>query len=398
MAKVSIIVPVYNVEAYLRECLDSVLSQDFEDYEIICVEDCSTDSSFDILREYENDLHIKIIKNPINRGLSATRNVGIREASGEYILFVDSDDIIKPEACKELYEYGIKNNAEIVYYNMEYLNDEAAGFVHVPQHNLDFKGVFSGIDLLCKFQKAGTNKFEAVRHFIRRDFLFEHNLFFYEGILHEDILFSFLAAAKASRVVDLNKELYIYRQRAGSICYEKNEARVASLLLIIINICSYWMQNDFTEEQSFWIYRYLKDLSAGYYELKKSYDKINMIGNKKEQYIQKILNINENCGLYFKDEDIQILKNSDRVVVYGAGKIANESIQKLKNIGVNVEKIVVTDKTKNPQEVQGIKVINISELNDTARTVLVIGVGTQYWYEVNETIGQYVFKRIIYSE
>lgn len=398
MTKVSIIVPVYNVESYLGECLESILMQDFDEYEIICVEDCSTDHSLVILEEYAKNFDIKIIKNPINRGLSATRNVGIREAKGEYILFVDSDDIIKKSTCKDLYEYGIKNNADIVYYNMEYLNNEAAGFVHEPQCNKDFEGIFSGVDLLCKFQKARTNKFEAVRHFIKREFLLDNELFFYEGILHEDILFSFFAAVKASRVVDLNKELYIYRQRPGSICYEKKEERISSLLLIIINICSYWMQNDFTDEQSYWIYRYLKDLYIGYSELKGNQDKLNLIGNKKEQYVQKLLSLKDNYGISFSDEDIQVLRNSDRVVVYGAGKIANESIQKLKCMNVKIEKIVVTDKTENPLEMQGIQIINLSELRDTTDISLVIGVDTQYWDSIYENISKYTFKRIIYSE
>ena len=93
--KFSIIVPVYNVEQYLAECLDSLLSQTYEDYEIICINDASTDKSYDILLEYsDNNKCIKVLNNDSNQGQSYSRNRGIKEAVGEYVLFVDSDDML----------------------------------------------------------------------------------------------------------------------------------------------------------------------------------------------------------------------------------------------------------------------------------------------------------------
>ena len=102
MPLISVIIPVYNVEKYLRECLDSVINQTYKNLEIICVNDCSTDSSPEILEEYaKKDRRIIIKKNPKNIGLGLTRNEGIKIASGEYIHCLDSDDWL------ELYAYEI---------------------------------------------------------------------------------------------------------------------------------------------------------------------------------------------------------------------------------------------------------------------------------------------------
>lgn len=101
--KVSVIIPVYNVEKYLDDCLENVVNQTLQDIEIICVNDGSTDNSLEVLQKYENeDARIKII-NKENGGLSSARNAGIKEAKGEYILFLDSDDMVSRGVCKNAY-------------------------------------------------------------------------------------------------------------------------------------------------------------------------------------------------------------------------------------------------------------------------------------------------------
>ncbi|MBQ4439188.1 glycosyltransferase family 2 protein [bacterium] len=105
MTKISIIIPVYNVEKYLRECLDSCVNQTLEDIEIICVDDCSPDNSIKILEEYQaKDSRIKIFRHETNKNLGAARNTGLANATGEYVWFVDSDDYIDTKACQILYD------------------------------------------------------------------------------------------------------------------------------------------------------------------------------------------------------------------------------------------------------------------------------------------------------
>ena len=104
MPKISVIIPVYNVEKYLSRCLDSVCSQTFNDIEIICINDCSPDNSAEILQEYaEKDKRIRIINKEKNGGLSAARNSGFAVATGEYIYFLDSDDWIELDFLEKMY-------------------------------------------------------------------------------------------------------------------------------------------------------------------------------------------------------------------------------------------------------------------------------------------------------
>ena len=105
--KISIIIPVYNVEKYLHECLDSIINQTFTDIEIICVDDGSTDKSSEILEEYEQkDKRFTVISQP-NKGVSAARNRGMQQAKGKYIMFVDSDDWLAHNACEQAYKLSL---------------------------------------------------------------------------------------------------------------------------------------------------------------------------------------------------------------------------------------------------------------------------------------------------
>lgn len=126
--KVSIIMPVYNVSRYLRNCLDSIVAQTMEDIELIVVNDGSTDDSLSILKEYEVQypewMHVYTTE---NRGVSHARNYGIERASGEYLLFVDSDDFVEPEICEKLYEKAAQDNNDVVIcrYNDVYENADS---------------------------------------------------------------------------------------------------------------------------------------------------------------------------------------------------------------------------------------------------------------------------------
>ena len=116
---VSIIIPVYNTSKYLPECLDSVINQTLKEIEIICIDDCSTDDSWKILQDYEKtDSRIKIFRQEKNMRQGAARNRGLKEASGKYIWFIDSDDFINKEACQLLYDTAEKNNVQILTFNL----------------------------------------------------------------------------------------------------------------------------------------------------------------------------------------------------------------------------------------------------------------------------------------
>ena len=113
----SIIIPIYNVEKYLQKCIESVLSQDINDYELLLIDDSSTDNSLNIAKDYENRVNVKIIEKNKNSGLSDTRNIGLKEANGKYILFLDSDDYIEEGSISIIYNIvQDQNEPDVLYF------------------------------------------------------------------------------------------------------------------------------------------------------------------------------------------------------------------------------------------------------------------------------------------
>lgn len=124
MPKISIVIPVYNVEKYLRKCFDSILNQTFQDFEIICVDDGSTDKSLEILQEYKRKDDRFIILQQRHAGAGAARNHGIKLAEGKYIQFLDSDDYFEPNLLEEMYTRAEKSGAEITVCSSRKVDDE----------------------------------------------------------------------------------------------------------------------------------------------------------------------------------------------------------------------------------------------------------------------------------
>ena len=193
---VSVIIPVYNVEKYLAECLDSVISQDIQDMEIICVNDGSTDSSGEILKTYaRKDDRIKVVSQE-NKGLSSARNIGIEYAKGEYLLFLDSDDCLAEFVLKELYETAQGEDVEILTFDAEcfYETEELKKREYKDNYyrrQKEYSGIWTGDELFCELIENDDFCDAAWILFIRSSWLNENKIRFMPGILHEDCLFSF---------------------------------------------------------------------------------------------------------------------------------------------------------------------------------------------------------------
>ncbi|MCU4449610.1 glycosyltransferase [Acinetobacter lwoffii] len=208
---VSVIVPVYNVERYLDECLNSIRQQTYENLEIIVVEDCSTDKSLEVLSKYLNDQRIKLIRHEKNSGLSAARNTGIDAAKGDYIIFVDSDDLVHLLLIELCVKYAIVNDADLITYNFKAFED---GIKLSPQLDL------SDVDNL-KVLEQGEDYFNqqhfAWLKFIRTDLLKSRNLYFPVGLYYEDWPFHWELGLVANKKFHIPAELLLYRQRKTSI-------------------------------------------------------------------------------------------------------------------------------------------------------------------------------------
>jgi len=137
MKKVSIIIPVYNSEKYIKECLDSIINQTYKNLEIIIVNDVSTDNSINIIKQFK-DKRIKIVNLNYNSGVAIARNRGIEEATGDYICFIDSDDYWDLTKIEKQVNFIEKNNYSFIYSDYAYLKDNKQHIVHVP-HSITYK-------------------------------------------------------------------------------------------------------------------------------------------------------------------------------------------------------------------------------------------------------------------
>lgn len=209
----SIIVPVYNVENYLDECIQSVLCQTFTEFELILINDGSTDSSGSICDSYKNDQRVRIIhKN--NRGLSHTRNVGINSAVGQYLIFLDSDDFWNKEYfLEELYQEIIDNPPDVIVFNYSKLINNSKTASQLPHVSANKYNNIS-------FDEMSQNNIwiaSAWNKVISKSLFETHDLYFIEGITSEDIDWCARLALAATTFSYLDDTVLIYRQRNDSI-------------------------------------------------------------------------------------------------------------------------------------------------------------------------------------
>ena len=229
MAEISIIVPVYNVEQYLENCIESILNQTFKDFELILVDDGSTDNSGKICDIYEKkDSRIKVIhKN--NGGLSSARNTGLDIACGKYIGFVDSDDSIHPKMYEVLYNLIEKYKSDISCCNYKYTYDISNQ--NHEELNLNEVIEMSNIEAIEKLY----DKDLGVRLVVAWNKLYHKRLFdnirYKVGRLHEDEFMAHRRLYNSKKITYVDNELYYYLQREGSIMSQISYKRKVDALL-----------------------------------------------------------------------------------------------------------------------------------------------------------------------
>lgn len=219
---VSVIIPVYNVEKYLKECLDSVINQTLASIEIICVNDGSDDNSLDILKEYgEIDARFTILSQN-NSGQSAARNLAIKHAAGEYLYFMDSDDIIELDALEILYNRAKQDEADVVYCDGTSFSDsdecseQVETYRNYYSRTHEYSGVYTGKLLMKEMLANEEYRVSPCLQMVRREHFIHNDCWFYEGIIHEDNYFNFRCMYSADRAAYIGKSLFRRRVRPDS--------------------------------------------------------------------------------------------------------------------------------------------------------------------------------------
>ena len=217
MLKLSIIVPVYNVESYIRFCMESLFIQglDEQEYEIILVNDGTKDDSFEKIKDFIHE-HRNVVRiDQENQGLSAARNTGMKYATGQYILFVDSDDLIVEGCLSKLLPIAIETSADLVVADfLKLSDDEILAYRADQSRTIDYK-IKTGSELFLEDLDPSQNY--VWRTLYRREFLEKNSLKFIHGICYEDMPFTPRCYLKAKKCVRAYCDLYLYRMGHSSI-------------------------------------------------------------------------------------------------------------------------------------------------------------------------------------
>ena len=231
MIKVSIIVPVYNVEAYLAKCLDSLVNQTLKEIEIIVVNDGSPDNSKKIIDTYSNKYDNICAFDKENGGLSDARNFGIKKAKGEYIAFVDSDDYVDTSMYEKMYNKAKSGNYDMVVCDLNYVYDDRVmrAYSNVKEDTEKIK------EVMLNIYPAAWNKI------FKRELL--SDIKFKRGIWFEDVEFIYRLLPHVKNIGVVNEPLYQYLQRDGSIT-RKKDMRIYNYIDNMNSIMDYYKDND----------------------------------------------------------------------------------------------------------------------------------------------------------
>lgn len=262
---VSVVIPIYNVEAYLRPCLDSIVGQSLKNIQIICVNDGSPDGSLDIVWEYaQKDPRIHIVSQE-NGGLSVARNHGMAEATGKYLYFMDSDDLLVPRALEELYTQAEERELTAVYFDADCFTEDplvSQEFMDSCRHNYHRSGAYpqqcTGAEMMCQMEQRRELYASACLQMLRRDYAVQFP--FHEGILHEDNPFTLLSMCQAPRVGYVRATYFQRRYRSNSIM---------------------------TGEQTF---RHCYGYFCGYQDIMEQYHRMTDLGSVERYYVQHFAN------------------------------------------------------------------------------------------------------------
>ncbi len=391
--KVSVVIPVYNVEKYLPACLDSVLSQSLEELECICIDDASPDRCGEILDEYaEKDSRVKVIHLAENRRQGYGRNRGMDEAQGKYIYFLDSDDMITQTSMEELYGLAEKDNLRSVFfdsqviYESEELEQAYSSYLSVR------KGVYpdeiiTGGELFDLFVRQNEWTCYVQRQFWDLSFLRRNGIRFPDGVEHEDELLPFEGLLLADRVRYIRKEYFIRRYREESVMTTPPTAK--NFHGYFMNFCK---MDEFCRSHD--IHSFAADRNM--FRMFQLY----------ERYYSELKD-REDLSAWFRPDELPIFRFYDRmrtvreyldtldgrlidelgkyrsIYVYGAGIKGRKAVRCLTAYEFAIDAVVVTSAENNPATLMGHKVIPLKDLRaDRSDSVILLAMSKGFADEV----------------
>ncbi len=242
MVKVSVIIPIYNPAQYFIKCLESLCNQTLQDIEILCINDCSTDDSLSLIQKFaKNDSRIKVINLDKNQGAAVARNIGIKNACGEYLGFVDSDDFIDRNFYEKLYTKAKIKNAEVVKGNIVVLCPESKSIIND-----------------AVLQNAENLYFNFTSAIYKKSFVKENKIEFLEGLIYfEDTYFTIKSALFYKKIESVTDVFYYYVNNPNSITHKNHNLNLESLIVGIHKVLDLFDEHFVDKEHYIVIFNFL---------------------------------------------------------------------------------------------------------------------------------------------
>lgn len=326
---ISVIIPVYNNEKYLFVCLNSILKQTYGDFEVICIDDCSTDSSVEILEYFsKNDERIFVLKNTENKGQGYSRNKGLKYAKGDYVFFLDSDDWISSNTLDELLTNAESNDSDMVFYMLSRFNNNnfifnkpAFDLSAYFDKNADYNNfVFTYKDIKCNVLNTS---FSPCLKFYKKSFLDQYDdLIFPEGWVYEDIVFHVKTILRSSKISFVPKFLYVYTIDNENSTMD-DDSKIFDIFDIIDMVEDFLCINNFFKEFELEFYafkivqilQYLnKSRNEDYFQIsKKKFEELNLIctDDIHEQLRKNVYNWDDYLNVLNSNSIQEYLDNND---------------------------------------------------------------------------------------
>ncbi len=408
MLKLSVIVPVYHTEQYLRTCLDSILNQTLKEIEIICIDDCSPDHSRMILSEYERKypelVRCIYLKENIKQG--GARNRGLKEAQGEYVLFVDSDDYIEKDMCEKLYCSAISNRADAVI--CDYSLEEHKKSIHIPVLNPQLK---ERNDIPKAALSDAVASCYAWNKLWKRELLERLGAYFPEGMIYEDIAVTYTWLFQAKCINYVNEGLYHYVSRKNSVVHSSSIENWRQFVKAVILLIQNFMDCALYERYQIELTKIVLSLIDGFLETVV----FNQVKIEEEDiYVELVDCINENlpcwagvleeypivppmrkyiliCFLRDKNFRVTILENTARkyegknVALWGAG-VWGRKILKLLSVHGVVSCFVDSNPAVWGQYLEGLKIVPFEEIQNDCDVIIVAVKNAKTFEMLKETV------------
>lgn len=411
--KVSVIIPAFNVEKYISKCFESLINQTMNDFEIICVDDASTDGTYEIAKKYEEKyLNIKVKRNVENKGAGLTRNTGLKEAKGEYVIFLDADDTYLPELLSKMYDAIIVADADISICKADFID----GYGNILQSGCGWNENLIKKDCIRKSDDRG-HLMQAISYppwykLVRKSFLFENNIWFQDLPNTNDVYYSIMIEACAKKIVFVKESLILYQnERAGSLTEGRLQHRSYITWAFEKAIIQLRKRNMWSGDIQKSVINLVIDTCYGYVADEKNIFAKQCLIDYRERIMPLLLDeeVQQNvfskweyyqylylCGkISFKENKYQLCSNElvlflteqkrDKLALWGAGKLARQFLVAIPDANRYIQYIVDNDVEKQGSTLSGIEICAYESVKDIVDKYLVLN--ERYIESIRQQVG-----------